>query len=110
MHRSLLLISIGQIAQGVAVGVSRDDGKTWGEAVVIGADDYNETALVRLKSGRWLAAVRTTGDGHLDLFSSNDEGKTSFSIAATIWGWFAGRCPRGKGPHRLSRKAGESRP
>ena len=55
---------------------SRDDGRTWSEAVVIGADDYSETALVRLKSGPWLAAVRTGGDGHLDLFYSEDEGKT----------------------------------
>ena len=55
---------------------SRDDGRTWGEAVVIAADDYNETALVRLKSGRWLAAVRTHVDAHMDLFTSEDEGRS----------------------------------
>jgi len=62
---------------------SRDDGKTWGEAVEIAADDYNETALVRLKSGRWLAAIRTHEDGHMDLSSSEDEGR-SWSLSGPV--------------------------
>jgi hypothetical protein len=55
---------------------SKDDGVTWGEAVVIGAEDYNETAVLRLAPDRWLAAARTFGDAHLDLFVSKDEGRT----------------------------------
>ena len=55
---------------------SRDDGRTWGEAVVIGADDYNETDLLCLDEKRWLAAARTLKDGHLDLFRSEDGGST----------------------------------
>ena len=55
---------------------SKDDGITWGDAVVIGAHDYNETAVLRLASDRWLAAARTFGDAHLDLFVSRDEGHT----------------------------------
>jgi BNR repeat-like domain len=55
---------------------SQDDGVTWGDAVVIGADDYNETAVLRLAPNRWLAAARTFGDGHLDLFVSTDEGRS----------------------------------
>jgi Neuraminidase (sialidase) len=55
---------------------SKDDGLTWGEAVVIAPDDYNETAVLRLGPDRWLAATRTFGDGHLDLYVSKDEGRT----------------------------------
>lgn len=55
---------------------SKDDGNTWGDDVVIATTDYNETALLRLKSGRWLAVIRTARDAHLDLFTSSDEGRT----------------------------------
>ena len=55
---------------------SRDDGRTWGDGVVLGPDDYNETSVLRLRADRWLAASRTYGDGHLDLFVSQDEGRT----------------------------------
>ena len=51
---------------------SRDDGRTWGEPVIIGADDYNETDLLCLDAERWLAVCRTLKDGHLDLFVSED--------------------------------------
>ena len=61
---------------------SRDNGWTWGESVVIGEDDYNETALVRLKSNRWLAVSRTAGDGHLELFISEDEGQSWHSAGS----------------------------
>lgn len=55
---------------------SRDDGRTWGEPVIIGSDDYNETDLLCLGAGRWLAAVRTVKDQHLDLFASEDGGQS----------------------------------
>lgn len=55
---------------------SRDDGRTWTESVVIGADDYNETDLLCLDERRWLAAIRTLKDAHLDLFVSEDGGKS----------------------------------
>jgi hypothetical protein len=55
---------------------SKDDGRTWGDGVVIGRDDYNETSVLRLRADRWLAAPRTYGDGHLELFTSNDEGRS----------------------------------
>ena len=54
---------------------SRDDGRTWGEPTLIAADDYNETALLCLEHGRWLAACRTQRDAHLALFTSTDSGK-----------------------------------
>ena len=54
---------------------SRDDGRSWGEAVKLAPDDYNETALLRLRPDRWLAASRSHADGHLALFVSEDEGK-----------------------------------
>ena len=54
---------------------SRDDGRSWGEAVKLAPHDYNETALLRLRPDRWLAASRSHADGHLALFVSEDEGK-----------------------------------
>lgn len=55
---------------------SFDDGRSWGDASIIGAHDYNETDLLRLPSGRWLAACRTMADGHLELFASDDAGRS----------------------------------
>ena len=55
---------------------SRDGGESWGEPVLIGADDYNETDILRLREDRWLAAARTAGDGHLELFLSENEGRS----------------------------------
>ena len=54
---------------------SRDDGRSWGEAVKIAPHDYNETALLRLSPNRWLAASRSHADGHLALYASEDDGK-----------------------------------
>lgn len=54
---------------------SRDDGRSWGEAVKLAPHDYNETALLRLGPDRWLAASRSHANGHLALFVSEDEGK-----------------------------------
>ncbi len=55
---------------------SHDDGLTCGDAVVVAAEDCNETAVLRLASDRWLAAVRTFQDAHLDQYISTDEGRT----------------------------------
>lgn len=54
---------------------SSDEGRTWGDASVIAADDYNETDILHLDAGRWLAACRTLGDGHVELFASDDDGR-----------------------------------
>lgn len=58
---------------------SRDDGATWGEPVVIGPDS-NETTVLHLGDGRWLASARI-GSGvekkdQLLLFGSDDDGRT----------------------------------
>lgn len=55
---------------------SADDGRTWTLRATIGADDFNETALLHLGGGRWLAAARTAKLQHLHLFRSDDEGIT----------------------------------
>lgn len=55
---------------------SADDGRTWGDATVIAAADYNETDLLHLGDGRWLAACRTFADGHVELIGSSDDGRT----------------------------------
>ena len=62
---------------------SYDNGYTWKDGVLIGkfgqksdvSNDYNEVALVRLRSGRLLAAPRTLRIGDLQLLASEDEGK-----------------------------------
>ncbi len=54
---------------------SGDDGRTWGEPVVIG-EGINETALLHLGGGAWIAAARTHGDGRLLLWRSDDDGAT----------------------------------
>jgi photosystem II stability/assembly factor-like uncharacterized protein len=64
---------------------SRDDGHTWGESVIIGPDDYNETDLLCLDENRWLAACRTRKDGHLDLFSSEDGGSSWTCRGPLAW-------------------------
>jgi len=57
---------------------SRDDGRTWGEPVLI--TEANETTVLHLGNGRWLACARTgTGVEKKDalvLCSSNDDGRT----------------------------------
>lgn len=55
---------------------SRDDGRSWGDPVVLGKDGFNETTLLRLSLNRWLAAARTLSPQRLDLFTSADEGRT----------------------------------
>ena len=57
---------------------SHDDGRTWDDAVLIGepgpkAGWFGSTVAVRLRSGRWLAAVDKWS--HVALFVSEDEGR-----------------------------------
>jgi hypothetical protein len=58
---------------------SKDDGKTWGEPVVLGPD-ANESTVIHLGHGRWLGAVRngpgTGGRNFLNLCVSVDDGRT----------------------------------
>ena len=51
---------------------SSDDGRTWRRASVIG-QGHNETALLYLGDGRWLAASRGS---KIDLFESRDQGRS----------------------------------
>ena len=55
---------------------SEDDGRTWAPRSVISPDNATEAALLVLDGGRMLAAVRTEGDEHLELFVSGDGGAT----------------------------------
>lgn len=55
---------------------SSDQGKTWDKGVIIGAEDYNETAPLHLGGGQWLAAVRTRRVMEMHLFTSSDDGRT----------------------------------
>ena len=55
---------------------SNDDGLTWGDGSIIAADDFNETAILHLGAGRWLAACRTHDDAHMQLFASDDDGRS----------------------------------
>jgi hypothetical protein len=54
---------------------STDGGKTWKRYATIGRGRFNETALVRLASGKLLAAMRSV-KGELWLTDSPDGGKT----------------------------------
>ena len=55
---------------------SHDDGRTWADATVLAEGNHNEANPVILDERRWLAAVRTTGGQPLDLFVSDDAGRT----------------------------------
>jgi len=55
---------------------STDDGRTWGDGSIIAANDFNETDILHLGDGRWLAACRTMQDGHVQLLASTDDGRT----------------------------------
>ena len=62
---------------------SKDNGQSWDAGVVLGADDYNETAPLHLGNGNWLAAVRTRRVQELHLFTSKDDGKT-WTVSQTL--------------------------
>lgn len=55
---------------------SRDDGRSWSVRGVLRRENINETTPLVLRDGRLLAAARTLGDQHLDLFTSDDHGAT----------------------------------
>ncbi len=55
---------------------SEDDGRSWGDARLIGADRYNETDLLYLGDDSLLAAARSTGGGETYIFASDDCGQT----------------------------------
>ncbi len=65
--------------------VSDDDGRTWTHRAAFGTPDgHNETTWLPLPDGRLLAAARTYGDQHLELFESTDHGHTwTFTQAVT---------------------------
>lgn len=53
---------------------SPDDGKTWTDPRPLDPSHYrNETALLHLGSGKWLAAARVS---HLELYCSDDDAKS----------------------------------
>jgi hypothetical protein len=55
---------------------SKDDGHTWGELTPLNPEG-NETAILHVGKGRWLAAsreFRNPSDVHLELLSSADDG------------------------------------
>ena len=51
---------------------SLDDGRTWSRVSMI-AEGHNETALLQLPDGKWLAAARVN---HMDIYVSDDNGRT----------------------------------
>ena len=55
---------------------SHDGGATWEDWVEIGTWDHDETSVLPMDNGRWIAAARTVADMHTDLFVSDDEGRT----------------------------------
>jgi hypothetical protein len=55
---------------------STDNAKSWKRYATIGAKGFNETALVRLASGKLLAALRSAAEGALWLADSSDNGKS----------------------------------
>ncbi len=72
-------------SRGDIVGVLRstDNGETWGDFSLISAADHNETALLPMRDGRVLAAMRT-GKGQVDISESADGGRTwSKPVAVT---------------------------
>jgi hypothetical protein len=55
---------------------STDNGRTWKRFATIGRKGFNETALLRLASGKLLAAMRSAAGGELWLTDSSDNGKS----------------------------------
>lgn len=53
---------------------SSDDGATWKHSAMLSPG--NETAPLHVGNGRWLAASRTFADPRLDLYVSEDDGRT----------------------------------
>jgi hypothetical protein len=57
------------------VSTSPDDGRTWQSPVKLG-ENTNETALLHLGEGRWLAAARTNSPADIHLYASEDDTAT----------------------------------
>jgi hypothetical protein len=55
---------------------STDNGKTWQRFATPGPKRFNETALVRLASGKLLAAMRTHDGGEVWLVDGSEDGRT----------------------------------
>ena len=56
---------------------SNDDGQTWGPESLVLSEACNETSILRLEGGRWLAASRTADNlARLRYFVSEDDAKT----------------------------------
>ena len=56
---------------------STDQGRTWKRYATISPPGFDETGLIVLPSGRWLAGLRSSGkSAHLALSHSDDDGKT----------------------------------
>jgi hypothetical protein len=55
---------------------SSDNGKSWKRYSTPGSNRFNETALLRLASGKLLAAMRSQDAGEVWLTDSSDDGKT----------------------------------
>lgn len=77
------------------VGFSRDHGKTWSEFSLIHADYTgdicpNETDIIRLRDGRFLALIRSNPTLRLYKSFSSDQGKTWSPIEQTP---LPGNCP-----------------
>lgn len=55
---------------------SDDDGRSWEIRSTMGSGCYNETAVLHLGDGKWIAALRTSRQRqkYLQLFRSDDEG------------------------------------
>lgn len=67
-----------------------DDGRSWGEPALLPEPGTNETALLHLGGGRWLAAARCDVGkepqerGGLKLYASGDDGRTwSYKLRVT---------------------------
>lgn len=55
---------------------SADDGRSWSLRGAVAEGDANETAPLVLADGNLIAAARTYGDQHLELYASRDHGAT----------------------------------
>lgn len=53
---------------------SDDDGKSWNPIGKIGTENLNETAILHMGDGRWLAAARTYRERAIEMFQSSDDG------------------------------------
>jgi hypothetical protein len=74
------VMPIGEAAEAAGYLLfSKDDGRTWGDAAMIGMPGsrgrwFGSTTVLRLRPDRWLAAVDKWS--HVALFVSKDEGRT----------------------------------